>query len=316
MKGERDIMKFNKFKSAVLLACILTICALQCGECLAAATEEITVIAYRVEPPKSELRAKPSYFVGTFSLSSNREFVLPRKILDSLASCEVAVFQTRNIAGGMDQETLHERLMLNYDLNKLYSPEILDILTKKCKEANIELEVTPLKPWSIFFILIGLAKKDEPSYSIGKNLYRTARELKKKITYLEFDDAYIYDRIPLEIQVGQVELAATNMKSITDLIKKIEELYQRGDIDALTKASRFNSTDSRCARMELLWNTITIDGRIDSFFQLIEKHLSSGGAFITLSVEMLPGENGILARLRAKGYTITDASIINGKQKK
>jgi uncharacterized protein YbaP (TraB family) len=183
-------------------------------------------------------------------------------------------------------------------------------------EAKIELEVTPLKPWTIFFILVGLAKKDEPSYSIGKNLYKTAKELKKKITYLEFDDAHLYDRIPLEIQVRQLELAATDMKSITDHLKKIDDMYLRGDIDQLEKSSRFNSTDKRYARMELLWNSITIDGRIDSFFQLIEKHLSSGRAFIAVNVEMLPGEKGILARLRAKGYTVTDVSSVNVKHKK
>ncbi len=281
----------------------------------AAATEEATVIAYRIDPPQNVGNIRSSYFIGTIGLSSTAELVLPSKICDYLTSCKTAVFESRSIAGRLDQDTMRERLMQNFNIEKLYKPEFWTIIVEKCKKADLEIEYTPLKPWAIFFMLIGVAANDGPDFSISKNLFKLAKRKKMNITFLESDAAYLFDRIPLEIQLRHVEKAIENMKSITDHLKNIEGMYLRGEINELAKASRFNSTDRQDVKMELLWNMVTIDGKIDLFMELIEKHISSGNVFVSVSAETLPGENGILARLRAKGYTVTDVSVINRKLK-
>lgn len=302
-------MKYNI--TGILLICIIAAATLSSSHAsYAAGTSEATLIIYKIDCANGAGRTKSSYVAGTINLRLGEDAILPARAEEYMSSCNKAVFESRSIAGRLDQDTLRERLMTNFNIINLYKPETWKYIKEKCNSNDVELEYTPFKPWMIFFIALSLETKKIPSFSIITNLYKLAKEKKKPLSYLESDDSFLYDRIPLEIQIRHVDKLAADAKSITDHLKNIYEIYTRGDMDELAKMSRYNSTDRRDAKMELLWNNVTIDGRIDLMMPLVEKHLSEGGAFIALSAELLPGEKGMLARLRKNGYSITDVSII------
>lgn len=282
----------------------------------ASGSEEATLLAFRVEPPAEAGRAvAPSYIIGTAHLKNGENKNLLEHINVFLASSEVAVFESREVKGEVDQSAISDLMFPNVDMRKLYKPETWKFINNQLESSGIKLEYMPFKPWAVFVLLAQTSLEIKKGEIMDMIIYSRAREMKKKICFLESNSAYIFDRIPLEAQIDYIERQARGTDQFKNNSRNELESYFNGDLSALEKTVFEVSPDSREAMIDALWVNSLIVERNKLWMPLIEKHIRKGNCFIAFGAGHLVGKPGILAALREKNYSVIDVSVIKGKKR-
>jgi uncharacterized protein YbaP (TraB family) len=165
-----------------------------------------------------------------------------------------------------------------------------------------------LEPW-LPSVMLGLedleqALGDMAPGSKGRQmdveLMAEARRTGKPITYLETveEQIAIFDSIPLEEQVR--ELARSLESETSAQAKSLLVAFQAGDEQALARAL-FDETE--IASSPGFYERVLYQ-RNERWLPILERELAAGSAFIAVGAGHLLGERGLLATLRAKGYTV------------
>ncbi|MET0286590.1 MAG: TraB/GumN family protein [Polyangiales bacterium] len=166
-----------------------------------------------------------------------------------------------------------------------------------------------LEPW-LPSVMLGLedleqALGDMAPSSKGRQmdveLMDEARRVGKPLTYFETveEQVAIFDSIPLEEQVR--ELARSLDSETSAQARSLLQAFQAGDEVALARAL-FDETEIQSSPG---FYERVLYQRNERWLPIIERELASGGAFIAVGAGHLLGERGLLAALRAKGFTVT-----------
>jgi len=165
--------------------------------------------------------------------------------------------------------------------------------------------VKRLKPWAVMATL-----STPPSQTgdfLDLLLYREAQQLKIPTYGLEKveEQLQVFEGLSLDEQVTLLKDTLKQAESMPKIFNKLHELYLQRDLTALmTYSIEYMQDGSDHKALLDTFYERAIDNRNFKMVEKMEERLQEGNAFIAVGALHLPGENGLLKLLQARGYRV------------
>ncbi len=246
--------------------------------------------------------AKPSYLFGTMHLKDKRVFEFSDSVLVKLLSADVLALE-------LDFDTLNAQLIRNMFekaekrifQTELFSDEELKEVEKKTSKFGLARKMFKNKSFRQIRDILDRMSPDEKETMpvfLDAYLYNFAANHKVKTIGLE----RVEEQLSLKDSILDEETKA-NVKDLIDSLPKflslkaeLVELYRSGDIQEIYRMYR---------KLNLSYEEILLDNRNRVMVDRLEGLLNQQSVFTAVGCAHLPGPNGIIELLRAKGYTLT-----------
>ncbi|WP_245396743.1 TraB/GumN family protein [Jiella sonneratiae] len=274
---------------------------------------------YRIEAAG----AAPSFLLGTMHLGDPRLLRLPAPIREAFAQSRSLVIETTDI---LDQKKMAGALFADPALTTLPDGKTLDdYLTQAEREklaATLSKKGVPLQaverlqPW---FLSSGFMLPDCQKQTIeagvplvlDTSLAGMAKAAQKPVEGLEtaLEQLQSMAAIPIKQQMdGFVALIAAE-DELDDIFETMIELYLAGDVSTIVPAieaavpegGMMVGTGEGYGAFE----EKVITERNGRMAERLVPLLGKGGVFIAVGALHLPGEKGLVALLRRRGYAVT-----------
>jgi uncharacterized protein YbaP (TraB family) len=246
--------------------------------------------------------SSPSYIFGTMHLIPKKDFLFPSHLQDKVKSTEVLVME---IGGLSNQMKMMEHLFLKEgNVFDFFSQPQKDTLFQYLNE-NLEIDSTTakmqfgrMKPMALIQLFTQQSFGESPE-SYEMTLEKIANENEMEIKGLESveEQIAIFDQMSMEDQVEMI-MAAIRSSEEDGGIEVLIEIYLQQDIEKLHAYMNQDSSGMMNYQDELL------DNRNANWIPLIKKMIKKNSSFIAVGAGHLGGENGVIALLRAEGYTL------------
>jgi len=260
----------------------------------------------------------PSYLFGTIHLSDPRVLELPKVVQDAYQSANTVVIETTDV---LDQK--------NFLRLKLERPELLlftdgstlkshlpsdrrDDIEKKLAERGIILDaVAKMKPW-IITTLLAMPKcererKSEGVKSLDEFLAINAQSEGRSIKGLETaaEQFEATEKLPLDFHIRNLIATVDYGDKTEDAMETTTALYLKGELGMIMPALRQIVPDALSDQDYDLFLKYLITDRNHTMADRSVPLLEKGNVFIAVGALHLPGEEGVVELLRAKGYRLT-----------
>ncbi len=265
--------------------------------------------------------ARPSYLYGTLHSTEAAARWLPRQALDALAAARLVMVELTPAEQARLQERLatDPRFALDPDgprLTERLTPEELEAARAALSARGVPFSVADrLKPW-LLISTIAIPECEKAELAAGKRLLDDAIAAEAKTWGIPVEGLETYD----ETFAAFDELTETEMTGLLidgfsavaaeeDLRRTLEELYHSGRIAAILEFNIWHAGqtqgDARArAGAEALTKAL-IAGRNALWIDRLAPEIARGGVFAAFGALHLPGEDGIVALLRARGFQVT-----------
>ncbi|HZW37120.1 MAG: TraB/GumN family protein [Deltaproteobacteria bacterium] len=250
-----------------------------------------------------------SYLLGSIHLLKKEMYPLDRRIEEAFAGATLLAVETD--VGDREKKKLEAFILENAlypegdSLDKHVSRETYDLVRKKFPATGMD-RVDRMRPWalaltatSIEYLKMGL----DPEYGIDRYFLQKA-EGKKKIVELERYDYVVrlLQGLPDGIQDLYLFYTLTDLETVEGEIDNIIACWRAGDAKGM-EALVYRSRDDNPKLLPVY--EILVSRRNRTMTDAIEGILKSGDTgFIVVGAGHLVGQDGILERLRGKGYVV------------
>ncbi|NNU59321.1 TraB/GumN family protein [Ochrobactrum soli] len=260
----------------------------------------------------------PSYLFGTIHLSDPRVLDLPKPVEDAYRSTGTVVIETTDV---LDQK--------NFLRLKLERPELLlftdgstlkshlpadrrDDIEKKLAERGIILDaVAKMKPW-VLTTLLSLPecereRKSEGEKSLDEFLAVNAKAEGREIAGLETaaEQFEATEKLPLDFHIRNLIATVDYGDKSEDAMETTTALYLKGELGMIMPALRQIVPDALSDQDYDLFQKYLITDRNHTMADRAVPLLEKGNVFIAIGALHLPGQEGVVELLRAKGYRLT-----------
>lgn len=248
--------------------------------------------------------SKPSYLYGTIHIVPKDRFNFSSKLKSSITQCEVLVLETDVKLPISEQFKVAKMTFLpdGKTLKDFVSDEEYNKYEKWMKE-TMKLSDSEFKkhlrfkPFFSYSLLLSQKLGKIESYDKEIYTYASKKKLKfEKLESLEYQLAVI-DSFTIKEQFAMLSFGDA-LQEYNDLLT----LYETGNIEAMYQLSA-TSTDFEGIQKTLL------DNRNNNWVPKIEQFIKTAPTFIAVGAAHLGGPNGMVARLKALGYTLTPVKI-------
>ncbi|WP_273792176.1 TraB/GumN family protein [Brucella anthropi] len=260
----------------------------------------------------------PSYLFGTIHLSDPRVLTLPRAAIDAYRSASTVVIETTDV---LDPKTFlrlkleQPDLLLFTDGSTLKShipPERRAEIEQKLAERGIVLDaVAKMKPWVLTSLLAlpecERERKSEGEKSLDERLALDAQTEGRSVLGLESaaEQLEAMNRMPLDFHLRNLVATVDYGDKIEDAMETTTALYLKGEIGMIMPTLRKIVPDSLSEEDYELFLKYLISNRNHVMADRAVPIIDKGNAFIAVGALHLPGKEGIIELLRAKGYLVT-----------
>ena len=281
----------------------------------AAATENGKGLLWKIEQPGR----KPSYLFGTMHLTDPRVLKLSDVAQSAYSGADTVVIETDEVLDPKaPMAILAERpdLMMftdNTTLDKLIPKDKVEAVKAALIQRGISLAaVNRMRPWMLTSMLAmpacELARTKSGTAFLDIKLARDARASGKKVAGLETmkDQLGAMASLPMQFHIdGLIETLALG-PNLPDVFETMTVLYTQGDIGMIFPLMRSVSpggveSGSNYAAFEETMVNARNRVMADRAVPLIDQ----GNVFIAIGALHLPGKEGLVALLQAKGYRVT-----------
>jgi uncharacterized protein YbaP (TraB family) len=250
-----------------------------------------------------------AYLQGSIHLLSEDAYPLPEPIENAFKASEQIVLEM-DLAIMTDPDAQVEMMVKGMlprgeSLTDILSPETLKLAEKCSTEVGLQMMAFKhYRPW-MFVMVLTATRLEQLGFSahhgIDWHFYQRARKLKKPVIGLEtldeqlalFESMVAGDRDAFVRQ--SLEDFATIEEELTDIIAS----WRNGDLAGLEKALLDNLRNYPSV------HRILIKERNAHWMKTLDKVLQSGTtSMIIVGAGHLPGEDGLVSLLRARGYTV------------
>ncbi len=261
-------------------------------------TKKVNTLLYEISG--KDLKA-PSYIYGTIHAACPDDMKITEAIKKAMADTkqlylEIDMDDPKMFAGmlmGMQMKDGHK--LSDY----LTAVEFEDFkrLFKEKSKMNIEM-FQGMKPYLLSSLLIPAMTNCTPS-AWEMKLMEMAVADKETVNGLEAVTAQleIFDKIPYEKQAKEVYKGLKEFDKGIEEFKKMKKLYAEQDIEGL-----YNMTMND--EMSREFEDIMLVKRNENWLKIIPKIIAEKPTFIGVGAAHLGGKKGVLALLKAQGYTI------------
>jgi uncharacterized protein YbaP (TraB family) len=172
------------------------------------------------------------------------------------------------------------------------------------------IHLSRLKPWAVA-MLISLPPEEAKRKGGGRPpldlwLMQAARARGKPVYALETlgEQVNVFDSMPTQDQVAHLRAVAMPVAEKSRLLGAMKDAYLRGDIEQIFHMARADEQPQDRALREKVDKRL-LDDRNRRMVERMLPRFDEGGAFIAIGAAHLPGENGVLALLEHRGYSVT-----------
>lgn len=254
-----------------------------------------------------------SYVLGTIHSTDARLRRLPPPIDQAFSQSRVAVFELIDSPQGNDKMVRAMRLPPDRRLEDILGPELFRRTAEAVAPLGIAAEgLQALKPWALSLYLtfpqIELVRLAQGEPAFDNWLQDQARRRGKTVEALETMDEQIeiFDGMSEAEQVAMVTDMLADHENIEANFNRMFRAYLKGDLSVAMAEANDVSGVSDAAAAER-FKARLIDERNRIMAARAAPLLRDGGAFIAIGAAHLPGKDGVLARLAARGYSVTRA---------
>lgn len=252
------------------------------------------------------------YLLGSFHLLKPEDYPLSKDIDAAFDDAKTVVFEVEPAAlTAPDTQEKFKRAAGYADgrtLSQVLPQAARDRLQKMLSVNGGSIEqVDAVEPWAVTLSLVlGMtqAMGFRQDQGLDATLMRRAAEAQKTVTGLETVDDQInaLDSMPMNEQVsGLDELLAKPQETLSDLTE-MHDWWKRGDVKSLDEKMRADMK----RKTPVSYQLINVD-RNDAWVPKIEQRLAEPGqdnTLIVVGAMHLLGSDGVVDKLRAKGYTV------------
>lgn len=255
---------------------------------------------WRVEGQNNQV----SYLFGTMHSEDPRVMKLPAPVQGALAgSVSLTLEMSLDNAAMM---AMAQQMMLPQDqsLRTLIGAELFDKAAVAMAPYGIpEFMLERMKPWSVFLTLS--MPPTETGQFLDLSLYQQALQAGKAVYGLETvqEQIDVFDTMPIQDQAELLRESIRQLPELPAYFERMTTLYLKGDLEGLMAMGKesYADMDDGLARRFM---TQLIDERNRRMVERMQPRLLEGGAFIAIGALHLPGDEGILSRLKTLGYRI------------
>ena len=252
---------------------------------------------------------KPSYLLGT-------HYLVPMVYLDSVKGlskafneCDAVVSEV--IANNIDASQVLRKIAFiqgGQTMKDLISEENYP-LADKVLRSELKIGLKELSKMHPTFILrlyeIELFKKLTGVYDDAQTdsyFQLAAIQKEKQLIALETVEQQVQlslDQNDLQSQANRLTKALLNRDSLSAELFKIGKLYKGGNINDFALLAKIRT------QSEVTANGIsTIEMRNSEWLKKLPEHIKTQSCFITVNIEHLAGENGLINGLKQAGYKV------------
>ena len=249
------------------------------------------------------------YIGGTIHILRQSDYPLPVEFLKAYSLSDMLVFETD--IGKMNSPSVQQKLLLKAaytdgsTVEQHLSARTYKLLDEYCTSNGIPLDLfKPLKPPIIAVMMdsFELAKLGVVQEGVDMFFYKSAANDNKIVDGLETIDQQI-DYI-LNMGKGKedefITYSINDIKSTQENFEAMVDSWKKGDVE---KLDRMIIGKIKSDMPELYKNVIT--DRNDNWLPLIEKYFyNQKTEFILVGMAHVVGPDGIIEKLRRKGYKV------------
>ena len=238
-------------------------------------------------------RKGPLYLYGT--IHTGGEEYVPQMAWDKLA--ESTTFVMEADIDGIDQIAILGRATLpsGETLDQKMSPEAWRKLVAATQGVLPELLMRRMKPSFVMsFVLLTLLPGSPP---VDQILKERAEDQGATIEYLESWEQQL-DALEAVIDVKALVETVDDMDKVRATLDGLLAAYRAGDLAVIEELSVVSAGGEEA-------HEILLVSRNKAWIPRIEAYLAKGRVFLAVGVGHMPGKDGLLAMLRARGHTVT-----------
>jgi uncharacterized protein len=246
--------------------------------------------------------AAPSYLYGTMHVGDKRAH--------EFSDATLAAFkQARAFAGELNMEEVDQLAVLNLmkldsgkQLPALFTAEEWSKIVAYCKE-KVRIDPNDFKDYNIFFLYSLIAQsqfKNQKGQAVDLYFFSEAKKSGKKLLGLEKVEEQISAINSMSIEEQKkmlLEAVEGKNGSPKSDMKKMMKFYGKGDLEGLLRISEEADMGSN-------FETAFITDRNRRMADRMVPMMEAGSTFVAIGALHLPGDEGVIALLREKGYVV------------
>lgn len=246
----------------------------------------------------------PSYLFATVHLEDPRILDLPSAVRTALARARSLTLEVDLEPANIDSLRRAMYFRDGRSLATVLGPQLFSrVLPLLARYGVNEAQAQAMKPWAVLTTLS--MPPPRTGLFLDYALYQSARRAGKPVYGLEGMDEQIayFNTMPLTDQRALVRDAVQQYAALDDMLAQMRQAYLARDLDALAAINRRFQRGSDPALMQrFMTRFITERNRLMA--ERMQPHLREGGAFVAVGALHLPGPQGLIALLRARGYRL------------
>ncbi len=253
---------------------------------------------------------KPSYLLGTLKFIGEREFIFPKEFKEKMDQCKVFAIEDQ-----VDHKAQMElNKALHFPKGKSLATELppedyaklVAFMEKEFKlpKAKFEKDLGKLIPLALSINMTRMSLGEKVRY-YDIELLLTAKKEKLKTFSLEpiKREAEAIQQFPMNEQKEALMASIANFEMQKSEYVQMEAAFDANDLDKIFSLTLHPTEDHPD-----FVKTFYTDRNLE-WMPKIEKMMKDKPAFIAVGITHLEGDQGLLALLQAKGYTLTPVPL-------
>lgn len=243
---------------------------------------------------------EPSYLFGTIHITDKRVFSFDSTVYRALDACDALALEM--IMDELKKEDIEKHMLLKKGtLKDLFTNEEWKKLDAgfKQKTGSSILPYMKMKPFFVYSQLVQSGMSKDMPEALDMYLLKKYRSEKKPVLGIEV----LADQIGAIDQIALKEQGQMLLKALEDTSKEgggFEELidiYLKQDLEKMLEMMKDSSLPEK-------FNQAFLVGRNVKMADNIAKYSKKQKTFNAVGAAHLPGDKGVIALLRKKGYTV------------
>ena len=249
------------------------------------------------------------YLVGSVHLLSKDYYPLSPALDKAFKECDLLVEELHlgQMAQVESQMTILMKGMLpaGQTLDKVVSPATFRLVSERVKSLGLPIEpLTRFKPWALALTLLGLewqAAGLDADLGLDKHFYDQAVAAGKEVQGLETIEFQIsrFDDMSMEEQDRMLASTLAELETEKASVTTLANAWKAGDAPTV---ERIVLQDLR--KEPGMYQRLLVDRNKDWLPKIEALSSRKGRSFVVVGAAHLVGPDGLLAMLKAKGYTI------------
>ncbi|HEX2113339.1 MAG TPA: TraB/GumN family protein [Alphaproteobacteria bacterium] len=253
-----------------------------------------------------------AHIFGTMHSADPEILALPPPVLHAFRAAPSLSIEVILDETAMQRVNAAMRLPKGQRLQDFVPPDVFSRAAAAAEPLGWQpIHLSRLKPWAVA-MLISMPPDDtrrkggSGRLPLDLWLMHAARARGKPVYALETlsEQVNVFDAMSTEDQVAHLRAVAMPVAEKNRLLAAMKDAYLRGDIEQIFRMVRADERPQDRTLREKVDKRL-LDDRNRRMVERMLPRFDEGGAFIAIGAAHLPGDNGVLALLERRGYSVT-----------